>query len=39
MDLGIGLTLALLWTLVFEQILPGSSSSHGALFSLLPWLE
>lgn len=36
--LGIGVTLALLYAVVFEQRLPGPRWARGALFSLLPWL-
>ncbi|MFQ5899175.1 MAG: DUF6789 family protein [Candidatus Methylomirabilia bacterium] len=38
MHLGMGVALALLYALVFERILPGSSWARGALYSLLPWL-
>ncbi|MBI4607485.1 MAG: hypothetical protein HY726_00570 [Candidatus Rokubacteria bacterium] len=38
MHLGIGVTLALLYAALFEQILPGPRWARGALFSLLPWL-
>lgn len=36
--LGVGVTLALLYAVVFEQILPGPRWVRGALFSLLPWV-
>ena len=38
MHLGIGLTLALLYAVIFARILPGPGWARGALFSLLPWL-
>lgn len=38
MHLGIGVTLALLYALLFDRILPGPRWGRGALFSLLPWL-
>lgn len=37
MHLGVGVTLALLYALVFDRILPGPRWGRGALFSLLPW--
>ncbi len=37
MHLAIGVTLALLYALVFERILPGPRWVRGAAFSLLPW--
>jgi hypothetical protein len=36
--LGIGVTLALLYALIFDRILPGPAWVRGALFSFLPWL-
>jgi hypothetical protein len=38
MHLGIGMTLALLYAVIFDRILPGPAWARGALFSLLPWL-
>lgn len=38
MHLGVGVTLALLYALAFDRILPGSAWMRGAIFSLLPWL-
>lgn len=38
MHLGIGVTLALFYALIFERIFPGPRWASGALFSLLPWL-
>lgn len=36
--LGIGMTLAVLYAVIFERILPGPRWARGALFALLPWL-
>lgn len=36
--LAIGVSLALLYALFFDRILPGPRWARGALFSLLPWL-
>jgi hypothetical protein len=36
--LGIGVTLAVLYALIFERILPGPRWARGAVFALLPWL-
>ncbi|MFQ5827657.1 MAG: DUF6789 family protein [Candidatus Methylomirabilia bacterium] len=36
--LAIGVTLALVYALVFDRILPGSPWARGAVYSLLPWL-
>jgi len=36
--LAIGVTLALLYAVIFERILPGPRWVRGATFSLLPWL-
>lgn len=38
MHLAMGVTLALLYALVFEPILPGPRWMRGATFSLVPWL-
>lgn len=38
MHLGIGVTMALLYALIFERVLPGPRWARGVLFSLLPWL-
>lgn len=38
MHLGIGVTLALLYAVVFERILQGPRWVRGAIFSLVPWL-
>jgi len=38
MHLGIGVTLALLYAVIFERILPGPRWLRGAMFSFLPWL-
>lgn len=38
MHLGIGVSLAVLYGLVFERILPGPRWIRGATFALLPWL-
>lgn len=38
MHLAIGVSLALLYALVFERILPGPRWVRGATFALLPWL-
>lgn len=36
--LGIGVTLAVLYAVIFERILPGPRWARGAVFALLPWL-
>lgn len=36
--LGIGVTLAVLYAVLFERILPGPRWARGAVFALLPWL-
>ncbi len=36
--LGIGISLALLYAIVFDRLLPGAPWARGLQFSLLPWL-
>jgi hypothetical protein len=36
--LGIGVTLAVLYAVIFDRILPGPRWARGAVFALLPWL-